>query len=309
MTTKKNRVGLDRWRDGLRDARDILRHTRSLHEILTAIVPGRQRPTVLNDRGDRSTTSGVVDSIEDRLAALRRQLQAEVVTAEGRVDYRRLIGGQTYTVLQATSAALVDAQLELDSDAARMAFWINLYNVLVVHGVVALGIRQSVMEVPSFFARVAYRVAGQVLTLDEIENGVLRRNAPHPVTGKRPFKPGDPRNAFAPSRLDPRIHAALVCAAHSCPPIAMYDSARLDEQLALASSHLVDSASVDDKARIIILPLVFRWYARDFEDKDGLRGFLLRHARGDRRAELERAIANGYSLTFSRYDWRLNAAP
>ena len=41
------------------------------------------------------------------------------------------------------------------------------------------------MEMPSFFRVVAYRVGDHVLTLDEIENGVLRRNAPHPATKAR----------------------------------------------------------------------------------------------------------------------------
>ena len=76
---------------------------------------------------------------------------------------------------------------DMSDDESRIAFWINLYNVLAIHGVLELGIRESVMEIPTFFGVVAYRVGDFVLTLDEIENGVLRRNAPHPWT--RAFTP------------------------------------------------------------------------------------------------------------------------
>ena len=81
-----------------------------------------------------------------------------------------------------------------------------MYNVLAIHGVIATGVRESVMEIPSFFGVVAYRVGNFVLTLDEIENGILRRNAPHPATGSRLFDDDDPRLALCPSRVDPRIH-------------------------------------------------------------------------------------------------------
>ena len=53
-----------------------------------------------------------------------------------------------------------------------------------------------VMELPSFFGVVAYRVGDHVVTLDEIENGILRRNAPHPVS-KAPLFDDDGQSYLA----------------------------------------------------------------------------------------------------------------
>ncbi len=292
----------------LRDAQDILRHTKSPPEVLRALVPALSRPIVLND-GDR-TPSGVTPvELAERLARLQRRLEAEVLDAAGRADYRRLSRSDTFAELGATSAALAHVHLALEGDAERIAFWVNLYNILALHGVVALGIEHSVMEKPSFFGRVAYRVAGHVLTLDDIENGVLRRSAPHPVTGKPPFGPADPRLALCPRQVDPRIHAALVCAARSCPPIALYDAAHLDEQLdAACAGFVAQGVALDAGARVVRLPLVFRWYAADFGGEDGVRAFVLRHAPEDRRAALAQAFAEGHALAYHRYDWRLNAS-
>ncbi len=298
---------LRRLLGSLRDAHDILRHTRSAPEALRALVPGLSRPIVLNETS-REPAPLPPGELAERLARLRRRLQTAVLDAGGRANYGALARSDTYAELEATSAALARAHLLLDTDAERIAFWINLYNILTLHGVIALGIERSVMEKPSFFGRVAYRVDGHVLTLDDIENGVLRRNAPHPVTGRTLFGKSDPRRALSPGSVDPRIHAALVCAARSCPPIALYDAQHLDAQLEAASTGFVEGGvELLAPGRTVRLPLLFRWYAADFGGEAGVKAFVLRHA-GERRAALEQAFAAGHELAYQRYDWRLNAS-
>lgn len=301
---------LDLLAHGLHDARDVIRHARSVGEVVRALLPpSLVRPLVLNDAAPSGPAADPA-ALSATLGALRRRLKADVYGEDGTVDYTRLAGADAFAELAAAARSLPDARLDLPTDAARIAFWVNLYNVLMLHGVVALGIRRSVMEVPSFFARVAYRVGGHTLTLDEIENGVLRRNSPHPVTGRRLFTAGDPRHALAPARLDPRIHVALVCGAKSCPPIALYDAERLDAQLHTATTGFVASGvSIDHAARRVTIPLVFRYYERDFGGPAGVREFVVRHGDGAQRDALARASAAAYRTGYSRYDWRLNARP
>ena len=155
---------------------------------------------------------------------------------------------------------------------------------------------------------VAYRVGDFVLTLDEIENGVLRRNAPHPATKSRLFDDDDRRLALCPSHVDARIHAALVCASTSCPPVAFYDAEKLDEQLDLATANYVAAdVEVDDAEKVIRLPITFRYYQADFGRRAGLRLFLLRHSSGSQREALEAAFDANYDLAYRRYDWSLNS--
>jgi len=70
-------------------------------------------------------------------------------------------------------------QLARGTENDRRAFWVNAYNALVLRTVInAYPIRgkapqypaSSVAQVPGGFDRTKHRVAGQVLTLDEIEN-------------------------------------------------------------------------------------------------------------------------------------------
>jgi hypothetical protein len=297
------------WIRNIRDAGDILRRARNPAELAKALLPNQWLTRrVLND--DPAASSAASPSeIAEALRKLRNQLKAEALDENGQVDYTKLRTSPTFAAMKATSGLLqaVDPG-DMSDDDSRIAFWINLYNVLAIHGVLELGIRESVMEIPSFFGVVAYRVGDFVLTLDEIENGVLRRNAPHPATGARPFGDDDPRLGLCPSHVDPRIHAALVCASTSCPPVAFYEASKLNEQLDLASLNYVASdVEVDDALRVVRLPITFRYYQSDFGRIQGVRIFLLKYAQGEQRAALEAAFKAGYPVDYHRYDWSLNS--
>ena len=297
------------WIRNLRDAGDILRRARGPVELMRALTPNQWLARkVLN--GETASTPGASPThIAEALRKLRNDLKSEALDDRGQVDYAKLRTSATFAEMKKTSGLLQTIDLaEMTSDATRIAFWINLYNVLAIHGVLALGIRESVMEVPSFFGVVAYRVGGLVLTLDEIENGVLRRNAPHPATGSRLFDDDDPRLALCPSRLDARIHAALVCASTSCPPVAFYEASKLDTQLELATlNYVAADVEVDDANRTVRIPITFRYYQNDFGRVEGVRLFLVEHARDAQRKALEAAFEAGYTLDYQRYDWSLNS--
>lgn len=299
----------DSWYRSLRDAGDILRHARSPKELAKALLPNAWLARrVLNEEAPRGPASSAAEAAE-ALRKIGNALKSEIIDQHGHVDYAKLGGSQTFADLQRVSGMLhhVDAAA-IAGDDARIAFWINVYNVLAIHGVLALKIRSSVMEIPSFFGVVAYRVGDSVLTLDEIEHGVLRRNAPHPASRSRLFDDDDPRLALCPSRLDARIHAALVCASTSCPAVAFYEAGQLDAQLDYAADHYVSAElEIDDQAEVIRVPIVFRYYEDDFGRRAGVRLFLLRHSSAHQRDALRSAFDAGYDLDYHRYDWSLNS--
>ncbi len=299
----------DSWLRNLRDAGDILRRARNPSELAKALVPNRWlERKVLNEDAVSSSGASPTD-VAQALRALGNRLKVDAIDDGGQVDYEKLQGSDTFRDLKRTAGLLRGVDFSaLSDDDRRIAFWINVYNVLAIHGVIALGVRESVMEVPSFFGVVAYRVGDFVLTLDEIENGVLRRNAAHPATKKRLFGDEDPRLDLCPSHVDPRIHAALVCASTSCPPVAFYEAAKLDAQLEAATlNYVAADVEVDDAAKVVRVPITFKYYQSDFGRLAGVKIFLVDHARGAQREAFERAFEAGYGLDYHRYDWSLNA--
>ncbi len=302
----------DALKNGLRDAADVLKHVRRPSEVVKALLPAEVRGLrVLNEGGDGAASSTDMrvgaTALAQQLRVLRGALEAETVVEGGTVNYAALRGSSAYGALQQAASLLPAADLSmLATDAEKNAFWINLYNVLAIHGVMALGIERSVMEVPAFFAWVAYRVGEHLFTLDDIENGVLRANAAHPVSKRALFGPGDARLHLLPERADARIHAALVCASTSCPAVRFYDADALDTQLDVAAAAYVrGSVSTHAERRVVELPVTFRYYASDF-GPDGALAFVLQHAVGGHREELQKAIDDGYGVIYARYDWSLN---
>ena len=116
----------------------------------------------------------------------------------------------------------------------------------MIHGVIELGLKQSVKEFPGFFDRMVYEIGGYRFSLNDIEHGILRGNRRPPYRLLRPFGKEDQRLEFTIIPMDPRIHFALVCGARSCPPIGFYEARQIDFQLQLAADEFHQQPSGQD---------------------------------------------------------------
>lgn len=250
-------------------------------------------------------------------ADLRRiinALKAEAYdTVHGRVDYARLRASPTYAEYCRCARRLQSFDpVTLGSREERLAFWINLYNALIVDAVIQFEVKRSVNEAPGFFWRAAYNIGGQRYCAFDIEYGILRANAPHPAIPGAHFGASDPRRHSL-QRLDPRIHFALVCAARSCPPIAVYDATRIDDQLEIAARTFINNggAEIDRASGEVRLSQLFQWYAQDFGarpfgfgDKRPLLEFIAAYLPDER--DREYVLQGKLTVRFQPYDWSLN---
>ena len=124
-------------------------------------------------------------------------------------------------------------RVDLDSMVAQrnelLAFFINIYNALVIHGTIERGVPGSLWSRYTFFSTTAYNIGGYIFTLNDIENGILRGNRASMATlYMRPFASSldkDARLKYTVSNpVEPRIHFALNCGAKSCPPIKTFSA-------------------------------------------------------------------------------------
>jgi hypothetical protein len=196
----------------------------------------------------------------------------------------------------------------LTTDTAKIAFWTSVFNTLVIHGVIELGIVDSVKEVPLFFERVQYRIGPHEYTLSDIEHGILRGNRIPPYRLRKRLGDNDPRRAYMIGTTDARIHFALVCASRTCPPIEAYTEELLDEQLDDSAKVFINATThLDDKKETIYISQIFQWYKVDFQ---GLPTDILRYIAGylydGESAEWIRNHTDVLRISYSPYDWRLN---
>ncbi len=231
------------------------------------------------------------------------------------VDYDALaVTGESGFLLLQYVAMInsVDPAKLVDQDE-RLAYWLNGYNAAVVLGVVQQyggdhGF--SVLDSGIFFDDPIYGFGGQLLSLNQVEQGVLRGDPDHPSVSSatdevRAFIVGAHADVFGGDGVDARIHVALNCASLGCPNLRSsaphaYRSEVLDEQLDEMSAQFAGNdakgAGPDGISRL------FDWYGQDFVDDYGsVEAFLESHRPGG---------AGDVDLdSWLVYDWSLNAVP
>jgi hypothetical protein len=181
----------------------------------------------------------------------------------------------------------------------KYAFWINAYNAFTVQLIVDNYPLKSITDIKKDgkdawntpfipLAHLAPKLKRKKLTLNDIENEVLR-----------------------PTFKDARIHAAVNCAAISCPPLAAeaFRAKDLEKQLdRQTTAWLADSTrnQFDKAGRTAKLSKIFEWYADDFKvSGKGPAAWLAKNAPLTHREWLAgRSVKVGYL----EYDWKLNDA-
>lgn len=197
-------------------------------------------------------------------------------------------------------ANLDRAQLKqkLNSPAEKLSFWLNMYNGL------AQFYLQEERELFAknrnhFFHKKYIIIGGEKLSLDLIENGILRRSRFKYGLGYiGKLFPSSVERMFRVDTVDARIHFGLNCGASSCPAIAFYKPEEINEQLDLAAKVYLKSEIMYDKEKdVIYLPTILSWFKGDFGGKKGLYKLLEKYA----------MIQPGVKpkLKFKKYDWTL----
>lgn len=244
-------------------------------------MPNPFRRIVLN--ADEAAGAARGAEAAEALQQLALDALAAHTDASGRVNYRALRASAAFAEVRATATMLRRVDLErVRGRRAALAFWINVYNALVTHAIVSLDVRRTVHDVWNFFGRASYVVAGAMLSLDEIEHGILRDNRRRPFPPWRAFGARDARRTLGVTPPDPRFHFAITCGAASCPPVGVYHAATLDAQLTLAARNFVNTEVTLDAAGRVVCSRLFKWYRADFEASGGLGPFLIEHLDGGR---------------------------
>lgn len=289
-------------------------HWIDYRERFIAFLLGYDDTFVLNVHG-RSDHQGEIPGAE--LAGDLKQaingFKSMAIDASGyHVDYVSLADSDVYQMYRDDHSSRLrnfDPR-ELTNDDQKLAFWINLYNALILDAVISYRVRVSVTEgflgVLSFFKRAAYAIGGIRTTADDIEHGILRRNRGNPYIPGLQFGPDDPRLEWMVSEVDPRIHFALNCASRSCPPIGVYSADQIDRQLDIAASNFINQeVELDPESATLTTSKIFHWYRRDFGGKQGLIAFIHGYLDEDRQNWLTKNLSRT-NIRYKPYGWVLN---
>jgi hypothetical protein len=253
---------------------------------------------VLNDAGPSLSVRGDLSAELLRAALRLRASAASSATQTGSPELERL------TSLARSLDAFEPASLT--GRAEQLAFWLNVYNALAIHAVLAYRPAGSVRDVPGFFRKAAYSIGGRRYSAEAIEHGILRGNRP-PLAGlPLPFAEGDPRAALALEPPDQRVHVALNCVARSCPLLRVYVAAGIEDELEQAAGEFVTRTTRIEHGRLVLSP-IFSYYLDDFGGAEGLARWLGPYLPPELRAYADGGDAAA-RIGFDPYDWSLEPA-
>lgn len=219
------------------------------------------------------------------------QVLHEHVDEQGRTDFRALAmqGGELGRFVDAVgSDGPKSRPAAFDTLQEQLAYHINAYNALAMHGVIDEGIPRDFdgfFKRAGFFRFRAVRVDGEKTNLYDYENDVIR-----PLG-------------------DPRVHFALNCMVRDCPrlPREPFRAQTLDAELDAAAREFLNSEKhvrTEPSRKTVWLSAIIDFYTEDFapEERDaGIIDYLNRY-RTD-------PVPRDWRVRYLDYDWTVNQAP
>lgn len=198
----------------------------------------------------------------------------------GRVTYKAI--KENPAALNELLAMAKSISVAKENAAEYQAFWINGYNLLVIDGIVKNYPIKSPLHKPGFFDGIKNEIGGERITLNDIENKLLRKNFPK----------------------EPRFHFVLVCGGLGCPPIIdeAYVPSKLDSQLERQTKLSINDPNfIRVNKNKVQVSQIFEWYPGDFkQDGKKLVDFINKY-KSEQLPEKSR-------VSYYQYDWTLNEA-
>lgn len=215
------------------------------------------------------------------------------VDSEGKVDYSSLEADKTVEEFADWLETFNRKNLKAVNE--KIAFWINVYNMLIVYSVIIrlrkdpkyaeTGNRGRFQRL-TFFYKTKHKIGGKKYNFFKIEK-TLR------------------------SASDPRVYFAMSCASQNCPALknSLYTTENLDHELDNAARAFIRSpqgSRLDKENKTIYLSAIFEWYKKDFEKlSGGVLSFVEKYLRKEDR-DFVKANRLEIKVDFLPYDWGLN---
>ncbi|KAI4355939.1 hypothetical protein L6164_004662 [Bauhinia variegata] len=162
------------------------------------------------------------------------------------------------------------------SCSEKLAFWINLYNALIMHAYLAYGVPRSELKLFSLLQKAAYTVGGHSFSAAAIEYVMLRMKPPlhRPqialLLALHKLKVSEEQRKFAVDSYEPLVSFALSCGMYSSPAVRIYTAENITEELQDAQRDFIRAAvGVSSKGRLLV-PKMLHCFAKGFVDDANL---------------------------------------
>ncbi|KAK3153282.1 hypothetical protein QOZ80_2BG0170200 [Eleusine coracana subsp. coracana] len=164
--------------------------------------------------------------------------------------------------------------LSMSEDNIKLAFWINVYNSLIMHAYLAYGIPNSSLKRMALFHKAAYNIGGHAVTANSIEQALLcfrsariGRWFESILSTAMRKKCADEKQLvqlkFGLPDCQPLALFALCTGASSDPMLRVYTAKNIMEELERAKLEFIQATMVVRKSKKVFLPRLVERYARE----------------------------------------------
>ncbi|GMI90907.1 hypothetical protein like AT4G08550 [Hibiscus trionum] len=252
-----------------------------------------------------------IAEIASRLRVLSYAILEAYASEDGRhIDYKSIHGSEEFARYLRIVQELQRVKVQDMQREEKLAFFINLYNMMAIHAILVWGHPAGPLERRKLFGDFKYVVGGCTYSLSSIQNGILRGNQRPPYNLLKPFGVKDKRLQVALPYPEPLVHFALVSGARSGPALRCYSPGNIDKELMDAARDFLRAGGliVDLSGKVAYASKILKWFSVDF-GKTELE--VLKHASNylepTESEALLQMIADGQlKVIYQPYDWRLN---
>ncbi|KAG0477941.1 hypothetical protein HPP92_012660 [Vanilla planifolia] len=253
-----------------------------------------------------------ITEIASSLRLLSYAIIEAYVSEDGRhIDYKSIHASEEFKRYLRIIEGLQRVDLDDLSREEKLAFFINLHNMMVIHAIFTYGYPVGPLDRRKLLGDFKYVVGGCFYSLSTIHNGVLRGNQRPPYNLIKPFGLKDKRIKVALSYPEPLVHFALVSGTKSGPPLRCYSPTDIDKELVDAARSFLRNGGfvLDPQSKVISASKILLWYSVDF-GKNEME--VLKHAANylePTKSEelLELLASTQLKVTYQSYDWSLNS--
>ncbi|XP_022735203.1 uncharacterized protein LOC111288544 [Durio zibethinus] len=262
--------------------------------------------TSTNDSEPKSA-SFLADQLSRLMSAI---LEAYASDDRLHVNYYIIIKSEEFRRYLNLARDLQRINLKVLTPDERLAFFLNLYNAMVIHAVISIGHPEGILDKRAFFCDFHYVVGGYPYSLGIIENGILRNNQKSPYSLIRPLSNGDRRLELAPTKVNPLIHFGLCNGTRSSPTVRFFTAQGVESELKCAAREYFQSGGIEinlDK-RTVYLTRIIKWFSVDFgQGKDVLK-WVMNYLDPTRAGLLTHLLADEgpIKIVYQNYDWSGN---
>ncbi|CAF1935066.1 hypothetical protein Bca4012_074414 [Brassica carinata] len=179
----------------------------------------------------------------------------------------------------------------------KLAFWINVYNALIMHAYLAYGVPKSDLKLFSLMQKAAYTVGGHSYTAAAMEYVILKMKPPthRPqialLLAINKVKVSEEQRKASIDRHEPLLSFALSCGMYSSPAVRIYTAKRVKEELQEAQREFIQaSVGLSSKGKLLV-PKMLHCYAKSLVEDSNLGVWISKYLPPHQAAFVEQCIS------------------